>query len=154
MSQVFAAFGIDWRLLIINSVNFVLLLLALWYFLYGPLLRMLKTRQEKVAQGVRDAQEAQARLQEIEGAQAHLLAEAGAQADEVVSHARAAATAKEAEIVKAGEATAAAMLKDAQAQAQELKRQALEESKQEVAKLIVLGVEKTLRQGSGQALPQ
>jgi F0F1-type ATP synthase membrane subunit b/b' len=44
--------------------------------------------------------------------------------------------------VSASEASAQALLKDAEAQATELKREAIEQSKQEVAKLIVLGMEK------------
>ena len=47
MGQVLAAFGIDWRLLLINSINFGLLLLALWYFLYGPLMKMLEEAPQK-----------------------------------------------------------------------------------------------------------
>src|SRR5579859_1440118 len=136
MGQVFAAFGIDWHLLLINAINFALLLLALWYFLYAPLTRMLAQRREKVAQGVRDAQEAEARLHEIEGSRDHMLATAGKEADDIVAKARNAGVAQEKERVAQGEAAAAAMLKEARMQAQELKTRALEESKQELAKLI------------------
>ena len=49
MAQVLSTFGIDWRLLIVNAVNFALVLLALWYFLYAPVMRMLESRRERVA---------------------------------------------------------------------------------------------------------
>lgn len=145
MEQVLVTFGIDWKLLLVNAINFGLLLAVLWYFLYGPLTRMLEERRQKVAQGVRDAQTAQERLSEIENARADMLAKAGKEADTIVSHARTSASAKEKEIVSAGEAAASALLNDAQVQAEELKRQAIEESKQEVAKLIVLGIEKAMQ---------
>lgn len=142
MSDLFAAFGIDWKLLVINLINFGLLLGALWYFLYEPLTRMLEERRRKVAQGVEDAEEAKRQLSEIEGSRAEMLAKAGSAADEVIASARASAQQKGHEIVSASEASAQALLKDAEAQAAELKREAIEESKQEVAKLIVLGMEK------------
>jgi F-type H+-transporting ATPase subunit b len=144
MSQVLAAFGIDWHLLLINAINFALLLLALWYFLYTPLTTMLRKRREMVAQGVHDAEDAARKLSEIENARTDLLAKAGHEADDVLAKARAAAMAKAAEIAAQSEARAAAALTEATAQAGELKAQALAESKQEVAKLVVLGMEKVM----------
>lgn len=144
MNQVFAAFGIDWRLLLINSVNFGLLLLALWYFLYAPLTGMLEKRRQKVAQGVMDAEHAAQKLREIGEAEGAMLAAAGAEADEVLAKARASATEKERAIIAQGERAAAGVLSEAELKAQELKAQALRESKQEVAKLVVLGVEKMM----------
>jgi F-type H+-transporting ATPase subunit b len=143
VGQVFAAFGIDWRLLLINAVNFALLMLALWYFLYGPLMRILEERRQKVAQGVRDAEAAKAHLKEIEDSRAEVLAQAGQEADDVLAKTRAAAAAREKEILAQGEAAAQALLKEAEARAEELKHQSLEESKRELAKLVVLGIEKT-----------
>ncbi|MEK7109506.1 MAG: F0F1 ATP synthase subunit B [Patescibacteria group bacterium] len=149
MQAIFSTFGIDWRLLIINMVNFGLLLLALWYFLYGPVMKMLEERRQKVADGVRDAESAKQTLQEIEGSRREVLAHAGKEADGIVAEARAAALQKEREILAHGEVSANALVKDAEARAQELKTRAIEESKQEVAKLIVLGMQKAAKpQGS------
>lgn len=142
MSELLTAFGIDWRLLVINLINFGVLLWVLWYFLYTPLTTMLEERRQKVAQGVQDAADAAAQLAEVEHTRAQVLAGAGREADDVLSHARSAAVAKERELVAAGERAAQSIVKDAEAQARELRAQALEESKQEVAKLIVLGMEK------------
>jgi F-type H+-transporting ATPase subunit b len=142
MQAVLTTFGIDWRLLLINAVNFGLLMLGLWYFLYAPVMKMLEERRQKVAKGVEDARAAQARLKEIEASREGTMAAAGKQADLLVEEARAAAKAKEREILAQGEKRAQARLAEAQAQAQELKEKALEESKREVAKLIVLGIEK------------
>jgi len=58
MSDLFAAFGVNWKLLLVQAVNFGLLLSALTYFLYKPVLRMIDERREKVAEGVRTTQAA------------------------------------------------------------------------------------------------
>lgn len=141
MSDLFAAFGIDWRLLLVNGVNFGLLLLGLWYFLYKPLTQMLESRRQKMAQGIRDAEAAAHELSKIEASRAAVLAEAGKEADDVVSRARALGAEKQRALVEAGEANAAALLSEAEAGAKQLKEEAIAQSKQEVAKLIVLGIE-------------
>ncbi len=142
MDKILTTFGIDWHLLLINAINFGLLLLVLWYFLYEPVMRMLEERRTKVAQGVRDADAAAQALSEIETSRASALAEAGKEADTILAAARTAGTTKEQELMHKGEATAAVLLREAEAQAAELKARAIEESKKEVAKLIVLGMEK------------
>lgn len=142
MQAVLDTFGIDWHLLLINAVNFGLLLLALWYFLYAPVLKMLEERRSKVAQGVHDAQAAVRKLSEIERSRSAILAAAGKDADALLAEAHSTGIQKERELVAHGETAAATLLKDAEAQAAELKARALEESKKEVAKLIVLGIEK------------
>ena len=146
MEAILTTFGIDWRLLLINGVNFGLLLLGLWYFFYTPMLKMLETRRQKVAQGVRDAEKSGEELKEIQASKSETLAQAGKEADSILSRAQAAGVKKEHELVAHGEAAAASALLDAQRQAEELKVQAITESKEEVAKLIVLGVEKMLVQ--------
>lgn len=142
MSQLFAAFGIDWRLLVINLVNFGLLFAVLSYYLYGPLMHMLEVRQEKLATGVRNADEVAARLSEVDDIRIATLADANKQADTVLADARTAAMLREREIITAGEASAARIVADAKLQAIELQAQAFAESKKEAAKLIVLGIEK------------
>ncbi len=142
MSQFLVAFGIDWRLLLINVVNFGVLLAGLYYFLYGPLLKVLEDRRAKVQKGVHDADAATAKLSEIEAARSGMLAQAGTEADEVLAKARANAQEKGKELLAQSEMAAAARLKDAEAEAAALKQQAIEESKKEVAKLVVLGMEK------------
>lgn len=144
MGAIFSAFGIDWRLLIVNTVNFALVLGVLWYFLYQPLLRMLDKRRELVAQGVIDAQNAEKHLTEIERSKDEILATAGREADDVLSKARKAGSDKERELVAQGEAAAARIVAEAEAQAREEKERALAESRHEVAKLVVLGIEKEI----------
>ncbi len=146
MAELFEAFGIDWKILVINLVNFGALLLVLWYFLYGPIVRMLEARRRQIAEGVEAAEKSKEELEKIEQSRAALLAKAGKEADDVLSNARAMGNEKQREIVGAAEVAAARALKEAEAQASEMKAAAIAESKQEVAKLIVLGIEKTLKE--------
>ena len=146
MEKVLDVFGIDWKLLLINAVNFGLLLAALTYFFYKPMMRMLDERRSKIAHGVKSAAKAEAELKEIEASRGEKLAQAGKEADQVISEARRAAADKQREIMAQAEASAQRALLEAEAQAHDMKERAVQESKQEVAKLIVLGIEKSLTQ--------
>lgn len=145
MSELFAAFGLDWRLLVINLVNFGVLLAVLWYFLYTPVLKLLEDRRQKIAKGLEDAEAAGRARQEIEGERAATLAKAAGEADEALARARAAASARERELVEEAGRRADSIVAQAEAQAREEKARAISESRDEVAKLIVLGMEKALK---------
>lgn len=145
MESILSTFGIDWRLLLINIGNFALLLLGLWYFMYGPIMAMLEERRQKVVKGVEDAEAATRARQEIEGERSGVLAKAAQEADEALARARAAAAARERELVEEASRRAESIVAQAEAQAKEEKARAVAESRDEVAKLIVLGMEKALK---------
>src|SRR3569623_503088 len=142
MDQLFAAFGIDWRLLLINAINYGILLGGLWYFLYKPVTNMLEARRAKVAQGVADAEEANRQLMGIEEAREARLADAGREADELLAASRDSAGVKAKEIMAQAQAAAARAVDEANKQSAELKAKAFAESKEEVARLIELGIDK------------
>ena len=144
MSDLFGAFGIDWRLLLINLINFGLLLFLLQRFLYKPLTQMLEKRRAMVAQGVYDAERAAQELSQIEASRAQKLADVGKEADAALAEARRSGAQLERELSAKGEAAAARLVAEAEAAAVELKAKALRESREETAKLIVLGVEKAM----------
>jgi F-type H+-transporting ATPase subunit b len=66
MSQLFSQLGIDWHLLLSQAVNFLLLLVVLRIFVYGPLLKLLRKRKEKIEEGLVKADEAERRLLEVD----------------------------------------------------------------------------------------
>lgn len=66
MDELLHKLGIDWRLLIAQLVNFLILFVLLKKFLYKPVLDLLERRQQKIADGMRDADAAKERLVGIE----------------------------------------------------------------------------------------
>ncbi|MFM2330498.1 MAG: hypothetical protein RLZZ26_5 [Candidatus Parcubacteria bacterium] len=145
MAQLLSAFGINWSLLLAQAVNFAIVLVALTYFLYKPVLRMLDERKRVVEQGVHDAELANEKLSNADG-EAHLrVATADKQAEEIVSSARESATEEKVRILKEAETRAAMVTRDAQARATEAAAKALRESEKEVARLAILAAEKVMR---------
>jgi F-type H+-transporting ATPase subunit b len=146
MSELFAAFGVDWKLLLIQAVNFGLLLAALSYFLYRPLMRIIDERRETVAAGVRKAEEADRKLSDAAREKDTMIGNAAREAEGIVANARTRADEKGSEIVRAAEARAAAELNDARARAEEARNAAMRESQQEIARAALLAAEKILRE--------
>ncbi|PIR84096.1 ATP synthase F0 subunit B [Candidatus Kaiserbacteria bacterium CG10_big_fil_rev_8_21_14_0_10_51_14] len=144
MSELFAAFGIDWKLLIVQAFNFGLLLLVLWYFLYRPVLKLIDDRQKKIAEGVRTAEAADSKLADAKSESEGIVGSAAREAETILATARTRADEKGTEILRTAEARAAGVLKDAADRAEEARRQALKESEREVARAAMLAAEKIL----------
>src|SRR3989344_3971688 len=54
--------GINWKLLLSQAVNFFILLMILRFFVYKPLLAVIKKRNEKIKLGLEKADEASIRI--------------------------------------------------------------------------------------------
>jgi F-type H+-transporting ATPase subunit b len=147
MDKLLGAFGIDPQLLIAQAINFGVLLLVLWYFLYRPVLKVLDERKQKVAQGVLDAKEATEKLLRADTDASETMKGAEKEADAILSSARDSASIEKARIVKEAELRAVKIESDADARAKEESLRTLKESEKEIARLAILAAEKTLRTG-------
>ena len=148
MESLLVVFGIDWKLLIAQSINFLILLAGLSYFLYKPVLRLLKTREEKIAKGVKDAEVAALARAKTEEEKGSILRAAEKDAEGVMRRAEEEAKKEREVIVRAAQARSDALMADARAQAEELKRQALRESEKKIAQTAILAAEKILKEQS------
>lgn len=144
MEQLAAAFGIEWDLLIAQAVNFLIVLGVLTYFLYKPALRAIDARREKIAEGIRAANEADARLAEAESEKKGIVAAAVRDAEGIVTAARERAEERAGEIVEDANLRADSILKDAGDRAEEAKRRMLAESERDITRAAMLAAEKIL----------
>ena len=113
MDQLFAAFGIDWRLLIIQGVNFGALLGLLTYFLYTPVMKLIDERREKIAEGGRKAEAADRRLAEAKTEGDEMIGTAARSAEQLLANARLRADEKGTEIMTAAESRAEKLVAEA-----------------------------------------
>ncbi len=144
MEQLIHAFGIDVRLIIIQAVNFGLLMVALTYFLYKPVLNVLRLREEKIATGIKDAEAAAAAKAAAEAEKRAVIAAANQEAEAMAARAKQHAQEKADAIVADANRKAEAAAAEALLQAEEMKAQAIKESEAEIAKLAILAAEKVL----------
>ena len=66
MNAFINQFGLDWGLFLSQLVNFVLILIILTFFVYKPVLKILKERSAKIKEGLDKAKEADIRLKEVD----------------------------------------------------------------------------------------
>lgn len=144
MSALFEAFGVEWHLLLIQAVNFAILVAALTYFLYKPVLKIVRERQQMVVKGVEDAEAAARALREADSAAKAKTDAAEIASQELVNRARQSALDEKARIAKEAEDRAAKIAEDAELRAKETAAKALRESEQEIARLAILAAGKAL----------
>lgn len=146
MTEALHVFGINWKLLFTQAVNFGIVLVVLTWVLYKPLLRTLDERREKIKKGVEDARAAEAARATAEESGRETLAEAARKAEAALKEARAKAAAEEDRIVREATAESERIVKDAGLRAEEEKRDVLKSAKEEIARMIVLGAERIMKE--------
>ncbi|HRH55783.1 MAG TPA: F0F1 ATP synthase subunit B [Candidatus Paceibacterota bacterium] len=146
MESLLNAFGIDWKLLLAQLVNFGVLFVALTWLLYKPVMKTLDDRRAKIAQGIEDAEIASQKAATADEDAAKVVKGAETEAETIVAGARDLAGTEKARIMKDAEARAAQVAADAEARAAETAAKALRDSEKEVARLAVLAAEKVLRE--------
>lgn len=80
-------FGIDWKLLIAQAVNFAIVLLVLWKFAYKPILKLLHDRENKIDQSLKDADRVEKLKVEMEEEKSKVLAQAKKEAQVILQDA-------------------------------------------------------------------
>lgn len=145
MEQIATAFGVNWKLIVIQAVNFSLLLFLLHRFLYRPMLAMIDTRRAKIENAIHNAEQAEIELGEAGAEKARILREATAKGDALIDAAKKRAEAEERTMLKEAHRKAVHVLNDAERRALREHAEMLEKTEREVARMAVLATEKMLR---------
>lgn len=146
MESLIQAFGVDLRLIIIQVINFAVLAGLLSYLLYKPVLKILNDREEKIKQGLDDAEAAAKARENAEEERKSIVKAAHEEATAVSQRSEQSAKEKALEIVAAAENEASNKIKLAEERSTALAEEARRQSEQEIAKLAVLATEKVLTQ--------
>ena len=88
ISSLLGNFGVNWTSFLGQLVTFVILLALLRLILYKPMISMLEERKARIAQGLKDADEAAKARAESEHQAADRLKEATAKAESLLEESR------------------------------------------------------------------
>lgn len=136
--------GITGSLLLSQIVNFVLLMVILRLVLYGPVMRMLEQRKERIAQSMKDAERVAASRQEAEKEKEQILDAARREAQEVRAQATRDAERIAQEVQSRAEADATQIRMKAQQEAEKQAAVVLADANKEIAELAILATEQVL----------
>jgi F-type H+-transporting ATPase subunit b len=131
------ALGIQWRILLAQTISFSIVFFVLWKYAYGPIFSMLEARKQKIADALANAEKIKTDVAQTEAERQRILADAGDKANKLIDEARqAAARVREQETQKAISEAGQIVIKAREAAAQE-RAQMLASLKREVGRLVV-----------------
>jgi F-type H+-transporting ATPase subunit b len=145
MEQIINVFGIDWKLIFAQVVNFGVLLCILWYVLYKPMIRLIEQRRAQIIQGVADAERASQALRDADAKRSEILTTAILEGERLIDEVRERVKRDELALVRTAHEKQERILAEASLKAEEVHRKIVQEAKEDVARMVVLGVEKNLR---------
>src|SRR3989338_5590284 len=143
--EALLAFGVNWKLLVIQGLNFGLLLFVLYKFLYKPLFALLDKRQQVIEKGLSDAVEAAGEKEKVVKEKEVILASAREEGGKLTERLRKEAIAEEKSILRDAQERSASIFAEAREKADAEREHLLRESEKEVARMAVLATEKILK---------
>ena len=131
------ALGLDGKLLAAQIINFVILLLILRKFVYGPLVGLLERRKTTIEESLKKASEIEERYEKFQIEHARRVEESKAEAATIIRKAKEAADKLRASDIEVTKQETEKMLLKAKAEIEKQKDTLLTELKQEVGSLVV-----------------
>lgn len=146
----FETFGVNWPFFIAQFINFILVILVLKKFAFGPIQEILDKRRARIADGEAKLAEIAEQLEQSEKEKAALLDQANADAKRLVEEAKESAEALGEKKSQEAVAQAQGIISKAQEAAAAERTQMASELKQEFGRLVVA----TTSQVSGKVLTE
>jgi F-type H+-transporting ATPase subunit b len=144
MDSFITTFHIDWKIIIAQAVNFVIVLAVLYYFALKPLKKLMSERENRIAGGLEDAKRNALMLEKTQKEYDAIVAKARVEAHDIFQAGKKEAEAKKAEMIGAAQADVAHMIESGKKSLETEKVKMVEEAKKEIVSLVVKATEKLL----------
>lgn len=144
MSELIHQFGIDWRLVAAQAVNFGILFFVLWRFAYRPVLSVMQARREKISEGLKMRDEAEQKLASADREKEVILQNAERESMARIAFAEAAGKKKEDIMVADALKKSEALVFEGKRRAEEEKSIASEEFSKEAVEIVRAAVAKVI----------
>lgn len=140
------ALGVNWKILLGQIVNFLIVLFVLRKFLYRPIIKMLQERKSKITKSLEDAKTIERKLAETGAQSREKLSAAVNEAQKIIDEAhKQAAKESQAALTKSAE-QAKKIIENAKSAAEGESRIALNQAKKDLAELVTVATEKILEE--------
>lgn len=146
MAELIHKLGIDWRLLVAQIINFLILFFVLKKFLYRPILEVLEKRRERVEKSLSNAERLESEITKVGEMREEIIRKANQKANEILGEARELAESKRASILKDAENEASRMIEETKHKLEKEKGKILDEAREDLAELVLLATEKVIQE--------
>ncbi|MFH1193469.1 MAG: F0F1 ATP synthase subunit B [bacterium] len=143
--ELLSKLGIDWKLLIAQIVNFLVLMAVLYKFLYKPVLKVLDDRKEKIDKAIKQAEEIEKNLFKSEAERSKALQEARNEAGKIIAETKEMSEKLKEELLNKTRLESSAILEQGRRELASEKETMFKELKGEVADMVKVAVEKITR---------
>jgi F-type H+-transporting ATPase subunit b len=144
MDSFIETFHIDWKIIIAQSINFVIVLFILYFLIIKPLKKLMRERSENIALGLNDAKINAELLTNTKKEYDQIITKARTEAHTIFQEGKNEAENKKAEMIENAKKEVETMISNGKKILESEKVKIIEEAKKEIVSLVVLSTEKLL----------
>ena len=144
MAEIFKSFGIEWKILIWQVINFGLLFAALSYFFYKPVKKLMSEREGKIADSLKNAENLEKKSKELEVEFKKKMTEQRMEIEEMHKKAKSAGDELRKELKAKAESESSRVIEEARKTANQEKAEILKSLEDEVKGLAITLASKVL----------
>jgi len=144
MDSFINTFHIDWKIIIAQAINFVIVLFVLYFLIVKPLKKMMSERTELIEGGINDAKTNAEILKNTNKEYNEIVTRAKTEAHTIFQEGKQEAENKKAEMIENAKKEVDNMILNGKKILESEKSKILEEAKEEIVSLVVKATEKLL----------
>ncbi len=141
-----ASLGIDWKLLIAQAINFLILLLILNKFLFKPVVQLLSDRKKRVEEGIKQSELAKVELGKAQEQARKIMGKAVDDAQKLQNESKKTAEQEVTKTLTSAQKRAEKIIEGAKSSAVTEQEKVERQAKAKIAELVTVAVEKILEQ--------
>ncbi|MBI5370203.1 F0F1 ATP synthase subunit B [Candidatus Uhrbacteria bacterium] len=138
--------GINAKILLAQLVNFLIVLLVLWRWVYRPMVKLLDERSARIEASMKHADEIDAKMAAIEKEQQRLVGQAKTEAAAILESSRQDAERRKKEMIDAAKQEVQSVVAQGKDQLQAQKHQMIHEAKEEIVEIAIQAAQKVLQE--------
>ena len=144
MDSIISTFHIDWKIIVAQAINFIVVFVVLYIFALKPLNKLMAERTQKISKGVDDAKKNDEMLKATKAEYEQMLAKARVEANKIFQDGKKEGEAKKSAMIEQGKIEVAGIIESGKKSLQSEKTKMVEDAKKEIAVLATLAAEKIL----------
>ncbi len=144
MEALISTFHIDWKLMIAQIINFILVFLALYLLAAKPLKKLIEERTEEITTGILNGKKNKEVLENTKKEYESVLASARNEANVIFQDGKKEALAKKTEMLEQAKSDVATMIENGKKTLEAEKAKMMNDIKKEVAAMVIQTTEKLI----------
>ena len=144
--NVVALFGLSTKLFLAQLLNFAIVLLVLWKWVFTPVTRGLQARTKKIEQSLKNAEAIEVQKDEFEKWKSKSMQEARKEASGIINKARVEAEQVQTEVLAKSKLEQERLVLEGKSRLEQEQIKLLEEARAKLADVVILATEKILKE--------